>query len=556
VETPVAAPRFLPLGDCGVVVEFGGDEISDAANAVVLALRRALEAQSPDGVRETVPTYRSLLVVYDPAAATAGAVQAAVTALIGEADAAHLPVGRVIPIPTVYGGAYGPDLAGVAAEAGLSESQVVELHTGHEYRVYMLGFFPGFPYMGTLPPPLRVARLASPRTRVPVRSVAIAGQQTGVYPTESPGGWRLIGRTPVRIYDPSRERPFLLDAGDRVRYVAISAAQYERRAPADESAPPPIPSARPDLVVEHGGLMTTVQDLGRPGYRHFGVPQSGAMDPLALHVTNLVLGNSPDAAGLEFTFPGPRLIAVRRTTVALGGADLAPAVNGRPVPLWSACVLGEGDVLSFAAPRAGQWGYLVVPGGLDVPVELGSRATYVRGGLGGYGGRRFRAGDCLAALRRAPASSLRVPPSQAPRTGGDAEVRVVLGPQDGYFTDDAVEAFLGEGYRLSLEVDRAGYRLDGPRLPHRAAVELLSDGILPGAIQVPAGGQPIVIMPDGPTTGGYPKIAAVVRPDLRALAQLRRGETLRFRRLAWEDAHRPARDEAAYLASLRFERAG
>jgi allophanate hydrolase subunit 2 len=132
----------------------------------------------------------------------------------------------------------------------------------------------------------------------------------------------------------------------------------------------------------------------------------------------------------------------------------------------------------------------------------------------------------------------------------------VLGPQDGYFTDDAIAAFLGDAYRLSLEVDRVGYRLDGPRLAHRAAVELLSDGILPGAIQVPAGGQPIVIMPDGPTTGGYPKIAAVVRPDLRALTQLRRGETVRFRRLAWDYAHHPARDEASYLASLRFERAG
>ena len=547
-------PRFLPLGDSGLVVEFGGDEISDAANEAVLALRTTLEARRLPGVRETLPTYRSLLVVYDPARVSASELRAAVTTLLGRTDRVSLPAGRRVEIPTVYGGTHGPDLASVAAELGMSESQVVAAHAGTEYRVYMTGFSPGFPYMGTLPPAIRVPRLRSPRTRVPVRSVAMAGMQTGVYPTSTPGGWRLLGRTPLRIYDPARPDPFLLEAGDHVRFVGISAEEYDRLAPVDESPPVMLPPSRADLVVEQGGLLTTVQDLGRPGFRRYGMPQSGAMDPLALFVTNLLLGNSEGAASLEFTFPAPRLVAARRTVIAFGGADFGARRNSRPVPLWSACVLDAGDVVSFDAPRAGQWGYLALPGGIDVPEVLGSRSTYLRGGIGGYGGRRLARGDRLAALRRAPSSVLRLS-GAAPPLGGDVEVRVVLGPQDEYFTEDAVAALLGSEYVLSAEIDRVGYRLDGPLLARRATGELLSDGILPGGIQVPAGGQPIVIMPDGPTAGGYPKIAAVLRPDLRRLTQARRGSAVRFRAVGWDDSRRAAQEDAEYLAALRFDRA-
>ncbi len=549
------APRFLPLGDTGLVVEFGGDEISDAANAAVLALRAAIEAQPPAGLRETVPTYRSLLVVYDPLVTSVQDLGAAVRDRLAVADPARLPEGRLLEIPTAYGGAHGPDLAGVAAETGLSESQVVAAHTGAVYRVYMIGFTPGFPYMGTLPPPIRVPRLASPRTRVPVRSVAMAGQQTGVYPTDSPGGWRLIGRTPLLIYDPWRANPFLLDAGDRVRYVAISAAEYERRAPTDGTAAPSPTPSRADFLVEDGGVLTTVQDLGRPGYRRFGMPQSGAMDPLALRIANLLLGNPPDAPALEFAFPGPRLVALGPTAIAIGGADLGPMRNGRPCGTWRATPLAAGDVLSFAAPRGGRWAYLAVPGGVDVPAVLGSRATYVRGGLGGYGGRRLRRGDRVAATLRAAATRLALR-GPAPPAGAEAEVRVVLGPQTDYFAPDAVRALLTEAYRPGHDVDRVGYRLDGPCLAHRAQSELLSDGLLPGAIQVPADGRPIVIMPDGPTAGGYPKIGAVLAPDLRLVAQASRATPIRFRAVPWDEARRAAHDEAVVLASLRFDRAG
>jgi KipI family sensor histidine kinase inhibitor len=555
-EPAVRPPQLRPLGDGGVVAEFGGDQISDAANAAVLALRRALEGDLPHGVVETLPTYRSLLVVFDPLRTTATAVCEAVLAAVPHADPASLPAGRLVTLPVAYGGVHGPDLASLAAEVGLPEQGVIEAHTAQEYRVYMLGFSPGFPYMGTLPGVLRVPRLRSPRTHVPQRTVALAGQQTGVYPVPSPGGWRLIGRTPLRIYDPGREAPFLLDAGDRVRFTAISEPDYERQAPPDEAPPAPSVPASPDFVVERAGLWTTVQDFGRPGYRRFGLPQSGAMDALSLRIANMLLGNPQGAAAFECTTPGPRLVAARRTAISITGADMSPTVNGRPVPGWTAIPMREGDVLEFGPPRSGQWAYIGVHGGIDVPLALASRSTYVRASLGGYGGRRLADGDRLACLRHAAGTLLRLPAELRPQVGGACTARVVLGPQDSYFTETALSALLEETYSPGVHADRVGYRLDGPPLEHRSNAELLSDGLLPGAIQVPSGGQPIVIMADGPTAGGYPKVAAVIRGDLRLVAQARRGDPVRFRAVPWDGSHLPARQVAAWLARLRFERAG
>lgn len=544
--------RLLPLGDAGVVVQCGGDEFSDAVNAAVRALGRAVAARPPEAVVEVIPTLRSLLVVCDPLRAPAADIGRTLSEVIAAAGSEEPPPGRLIEIPAAYGGSHGPDLPAVAAEVGLPESAVVALHAGREYRVYMIGFTPGFPYMGMLPPSLRVTRLPSPRTRVPRGSVAIAGLQTCVYSVESPGGWRIIGRTPRPIYDLSRRDPFLLEAGDRVRFVPISADEFARQVPLPIPSSPPIP-LRPAVVVEDGSLLTTVQDLGRAGYRRFGLPRAGAMDPLALAVTNLLIGNPPGAASLEFTFPGPRLRAARSLTAAIGGADLSPSINGRPAPMWSSLRLDAGDVLAFGAPRAGRWAYLALPGGIDVPEVMGSRATYLGATLGGYAGRRLERGDRLGSVRITAASALRLPEGHWPRVAGGAAVRIVLGPQQEYFSEEAVAALQGEPFSVGVESDRVGYRLEGPRLGRRIPTELLSDGLLPGALQVPSGGQPIVIMQDGPTSGGYPKIGAVVQPDLRLIAQAQRGEVIRFRAVPWDAAHIAAREEAAFLAGLRFE---
>ena len=212
-------PLLMPAGDLAVVVEYG-DEIDPAINSIVHRAVAAIERADIDGVVEVVPTYRSTLVYYDPFQAAFDDIAAALRGLSLDSGEAE-DVRRVVEIPTLYGGDYGPDLPFVASNAGMSEQEVVEIHSGADYLVYAMGFSPGFPYLGGLDSRLNTPRLKSPRTSIPAGSVGIAETQTGVYPVASPGGWQLIGRTPLRLFDAESESPAVIQPGDRVRFVPI-----------------------------------------------------------------------------------------------------------------------------------------------------------------------------------------------------------------------------------------------------------------------------------------------------------------------------------------------
>ena len=224
--TAYPEPLFFPAGDQAVVVEFG-NRIDPDVNALVHGTVAALSEAEVDGILEMVPTYRSILIYYDPLQTTPDEIESSIRGLNvedSEATRGH----RVVEIPTLYGGEHGPDLGFVAENAGMSEAEVIRLHSGTDYLVYTMGFSPGFPYLGGLDAALATPRLQSPRTLIPGGSVGIAEAQTGVYPVASPGGWRLIGRTPVRLFDPDAHPPTVIDAGDRVRFVPIDdAAEYE-----------------------------------------------------------------------------------------------------------------------------------------------------------------------------------------------------------------------------------------------------------------------------------------------------------------------------------------
>ncbi len=214
--------RFLPMGDCALVMEFA-NEISKEVNARIRQTTKAIE--KIEGVIEVLPTYRSITIFYRPDQI---AYDELVTKLqtIKEGNEEGDSLSRRIEIPTVYGGEYGPDLAYVAQHASLSEEEVIRIHTGTDYLVYMLGFSPGFTYLGGLDEQIATPRLESPRVKIPAGSVGIAGSQTGMYPSESPGGWQLIGRTPLKLYDPAKEPPVFIQAGDYIRYVAITESEY------------------------------------------------------------------------------------------------------------------------------------------------------------------------------------------------------------------------------------------------------------------------------------------------------------------------------------------
>jgi antagonist of KipI len=289
------------------------------------------------------------------------------------------------------------------------------------------------------------------------------------------------------------------------------------------------------------GLLTTVQDGGRTGWARYGVPPSGPLDPAAFEAANRLVGNPPDAAALEVTLTGPTLRFAREGLVAVCGAAFDLWAGALPVPLWHAVYVRAGQMLRFGERRAGARAYLALAGGIAVPPYLGSRATYLKGGFGGLEGRALRPGDRLPlGVSEVPAFAARAgrawPPEQRPAYAAHPTLRVVLGPQDDAFTAAGLAAFRAGAYTLTPASDRMGARLHGPAIAYRDAVDHVSDGVVTGSVQVPPDGQPIVMLADHQTTGGYPKIATVIQADLPLLAQCLPGATVRFRPISLAQA--------------------
>jgi biotin-dependent carboxylase-like uncharacterized protein len=312
----------------------------------------------------------------------------------------------------------------------------------------------------------------------------------------------------------------------------------------------------PALRVIQPGLHTTVQDLGRIGSQHLGIPVSGALDPVALRVANIVAGNPQPTAGLEIAVTGPVLEVVAdsmRIAVAGEGAHLIiEAADGSPprrVPALQSAYLRRGDRLRVVAATESAVAYLAIEGGLAIASFLGSLSTYTRGGFGGLDGRALKAGDDLPLL--APAAESR---PEMHLTDVDlappATIRVVLGPQDDHFSPTTIDAFLGGAYTVSRDADRMGLRLEGPLLDHVKGYNIVSDGIAPGSIQVPGSRQPIVLLADRQTTGGYPKIATIVSADLAATGRLIPGATVRFVAVSLAEAYAARRAIEATMAAL------
>ncbi len=313
-------------------------------------------------------------------------------------------------------------------------------------------------------------------------------------------------------------------------------------------------SERAALRVIRPGLLTTVQDLGRYGFRRYGMPLAGAMDHLALRVANRLVGNPDHAAGLEITILGPELRFETDALIAVTGADLSPVMDGAVLPLWTAVAVRAGNVLTFGQRRTGARAYLAIAGGLDIPLVLGSRSTHLRSRTGGIEGRALVKGDVL--IGGEPSAGWRdlagrsVPDSMRPRYSSAPTVRVLFGPQQDAFTTQALETLSSRRYSISPDSDRMGYRLAGPALPHSGLPEMVSDATAPGAIQVPPNQQPILLMVDCQTTGGYPQIAVVISADLPLAAQLIPGDTIGFSPVEAADAQAIARTQRADLNRL------
>ena len=299
------------------------------------------------------------------------------------------------------------------------------------------------------------------------------------------------------------------------------------------------------MIVIQPGLFTTVQDEGRWGYQAFGMPVAGVMDRYAYNIVNLLAGNRPSAAVLEMTLQGGHFRFTEDTYFALGGADLQAMLNGIPVQNWSCSFAAAGSELVCGYAATGCRAYLAVRGGLDTQPVLGSRSTYTRAAVGGLEGRALKVGDKLpvGAEFMYEGHSCVLPGRFVPVYKEETEVRVLPGPQEDYFTVDGRKKFFASVYTITTDSDRMGCRLAGEAVAHRGKAEIISDALCQGAVQVPGHGQPIVLLADRQTTGGYPKLGAVIGPDLSLLAQAKPGDKIRFKQC----------DDLAAVAALQAE---
>lgn len=480
--------------------------LDEEANRRVQGLASWLSAERPPGVTDVIPGYGALYVEFDARVISQRQLERLLRSVSPPASE-----GRLVEIPVVYDG---EDLDRLVQLTGLSRTELIREHTGSDYHVFSTSFSPGMPLAGTVSERLNFPRLGSPRLSVPAGSVAVAGAQTGIYTVPTPGGWNLLGRSLVNLYDPSRKQPFTVRPLDRLRFTARS------------GQPPDLPRVlellpaeprRPVLKVLEAGLLDLIVDRGRTFVAGSGLSRSGPADPHAAAVANALLGNHPGSALLETNLLGPTLAATASMVVAVTGDALQPVVNGQVLQSWTSFALFRGDRLQLRSSGKGARGYLALAGGIEAAEFLGSRSTDLKGRLG----RPLAAGDVLGSA----AESIAVPGRRFRgyrRSGQPVTVLLLPGPQ---FSPAAAEALARQVFTVGSH-DRMGVRLAGAQVP---GGEVVSEPVPLGSIQVTASGEPMILLADRGLVGGYSKPALVAAPHLPLVAQLVTGDRLRFR---------------------------
>lgn len=534
--SPVADAVVL-FGDRAALVHCGSIERMWTLDAQVRA------SGALDGlVRECVPGWGTL-VVHARAGVDPRRLVAPLRSLVASDATASIPIAdpAVHVIPVVYDG---PDLEEVARRTGLTIDDVVRVHAAGAYRVAFVGFSPGFPYLSGLDDRLSLPRRDTPRPRVPAGSVAIGGGQAGIYPSSAPGGWHLLGRTDARLFDPRVPDPARLHAGDRVQFRAVDrlgGPTVEVGSPsATDDAPAP-PDAIAAARVREGGAL--VQCVPRDGLARSGVPAAGPADPWSASVARRLLGVSHDAPllevgplGIAFEVVAPIVVVVPRGAGTLE-IDGRTAAYGAPVRVDAGSVVR----VRVAGRRSGVLGVR----GLWAPGAFGGSTDV----LAGLGPSPLGPGDQLVVRSVDAAVGSRVQRVTAPV---DDErmlpLRCVVGPHASA-DDPTLRALLAREWTVSSPSNRVGTRLDGARLPLPSVGSLPSCGMVPGAVQVPPDGMPVVLGPDHGTTGGYPVVAVVIDADSSRAAVLPAGAPMRFRLVTMDEAVLVNDDRARSLAT-------
>ncbi|MDU1582158.1 MAG: biotin-dependent carboxyltransferase family protein [Peptoniphilus harei] len=297
------------------------------------------------------------------------------------------------------------------------------------------------------------------------------------------------------------------------------------------------------IDVINGGILTTIQDSGRYGYQELGIPTSGVMDDYNYRLANILVGNKLDEAVFEMTFFGPTLKFNENLIIAITGSNMNPKINGELAPMYETIKVKKGDTLQFGKVNEGIRSYLAFGGSIDVPIVNGSKSTHIKTKMGGIEGRALKAKDEINIKKSKEETMRKIPEKYIPKISHCNILRIVLGPQDDYFTEKGIhDLFRSGGYQVTKDFDRMGIRLKGTAIEHKETADIISDGTNFGSIQVPANGQPIILVADRQTTGGYTKIGNVITADLHKLAQMTFLDKVLFQEIKIEEAQKLAID--------------
>jgi len=556
--------HIYSLGETAVTIAFEAI-ISEPINDLVIALYKHLQTQPIKDVKDVIPAYHTLTLIFDSSLLRQANdvfewMKQQADIVIANCNWQQTIEHEIVEIPVCYDTAFGLDIVTMAADKSISIDELIQRHIAQQYRIYCIGFLPGFAYMGNVDDVLVTPRRQAPRAAVKAGSVGIAGIQTGVYPLQSPAGWNIIGETPLQLFDANRAEPVLLKMGNMVQFKPISLADFllEKNKPSEVKTSRIVTSNSITIIKQ--GIADTVQDLGRFGYQQYGINPTGAMDAVAAKVANFLVGNAATEAVFELHFPASVFQFNVDVLIALSGADFSATINGEPIPINTPIIVAANGILKFTKLTSGARCYLAINGGLVIKKWLGSYSTHLKANAGGCCGRLLQKGDIIninvnlllkAHLQEKPMVILQWHADVAELYKDANHIQIITGNEYPLLTEASADLLTASSFVITAKSDRMGYQLHGIPLQLQQSLSLISTAVTRGTVQLLPNGELIVLMADHQTIGGYPRVAQVAHVAMSKLAQLQAHQRISFTIISQQKAVELLQLQQQYLLHIQ-----
>jgi len=573
--------KIYALGDSALTIELGYT-INENINHRVLAIAYYMRDLEIVGVLDIMSAYASVSVIYDICEIRKNYTSATrylteqIKLAILNCDFTVTSQIKVVEIPICYDVSLGIDLIEMSLEKKMSITDIIAAHTSKLYRVYLIGFLPGFPYMGIVDESIATPRKKSPRTKIEAGNVGIADAQTGIYPSDSPGGWNIIGKTPLKMFDAKKEYPVFLQPGDDVQFKQISLEQFRELKEESEKTNEKLELSQPSpstsiLSVIKSGTADSIQDLGRFGFQHLGINPTGVMDRIAAQTANFLVGNVADEAVLECHFPACSIVFHKSILIAISGGDFTPTLDEKEIKLNTPIYVQRGATLNFKKWKNGARTYIAVKNGFEIEKWLGSYSTNLKANAGGFNGRNLKKDDQIKVKSDSHDVGLKMKSEKQDDSFFNfhfsifpwhveidnlyafEEIEILVGNDFETLTDGSQQKLFSNEFLITMRSDKMGYRLlSDPLIMKNENRSLLSSGVTLGTMQLLPTGQIIILMSDHQTTGGYPKIGHVASASFAALAQTPINKKIRFKLINIEEAEEKLMQQQKYLNKIQI----